>query len=95
MAVAPFTTDGDLALNPSVLDDEPILADLLRAAGFDLALKPGTWSLTDVQIDLLVPESLGGPGRRSARLGPLCRNETSRRWGLAPTKTVPQFGKAL
>lgn len=70
MAVAPFTTDGDLALNPSVLDDEPILAQALRAAGFDLAVNPGTWSLTDVQIDLLVPSSLAGPGRRGARLGP-------------------------
>lgn len=70
LAVAPFTTDGDLALNPNLLDDEPILAEALRAAGFDLAVNPGTWSLTDVQIDLLVPSSLGGPGRRSARLGP-------------------------
>jgi hypothetical protein len=70
LSVAPFTSDGDLALDPSVLDDEPILAEALRAAGFDLAVKPGTWSLTDVQIDLLVPSSLGGPGRRSARLGP-------------------------
>ncbi len=70
LTVAPFTSDGDLALNPTVLDDEPILAEALRAAGFDLAVKPGTWSLTDVQIDLLVPSSLGGPGRRSARLGP-------------------------
>jgi hypothetical protein len=69
MAVAPFTTDGDFALNPRVLDDEPILAEALRAAGFDLAITPGTWSLTDVQIDLLVPSSLGGPGRRGARLG--------------------------
>jgi hypothetical protein len=43
MAVAPFTTDGDLALNPRLLDDEPILAEALRAAGFALALKPGTW----------------------------------------------------
>jgi len=70
MAVAPFTTDGDLALNPNELDDEPILAEALRAAGFNLAVKPGTWILTDVHIDLLVPSSLGGPGRRSARLGP-------------------------
>jgi hypothetical protein len=70
MAVAPFTTDGDLALNPTILDDEPILAQALHAAGFDLAIRPGTWSLTGVQIDLLVPSSMGGPGRRSARLGP-------------------------
>ena len=54
------------ALNPAILDDEPMLAEALRAAGFDLAVKPGTWSLTGVQIDLLVPSSLGGPGRRRA-----------------------------
>jgi hypothetical protein len=70
MAVAPFTTDGDLAVDPSQLVDEPILADALRAAGFELVVKPGTWSLAGVQVDLLVPSSLGGPGRRSARLGP-------------------------
>jgi len=69
LAVAPFTSDGDLAVDPTVLDDEPILAEALRAAGFDLAVKPGTWSRADVQIDLLVPSSVGGPGRRSARLG--------------------------
>jgi hypothetical protein len=45
MAVAPFTTDGDLAINPGVLDDEPILAEALRAAGFGLAVNPGTWSM--------------------------------------------------
>lgn len=69
LAVAPYTSDGDLGINPDLLDDEPILAEALRAAGFELAVKPGTWSLTGVQIDLLVPSSLGGPGRRSARLG--------------------------
>jgi len=70
LQVAPFTSDGDLALNPSALDDEPILAEALSAAGFALAVKPGTWARDDVQIDLLVPSSLGGAGRRSARLGP-------------------------
>jgi hypothetical protein len=69
LQVAPFTTDGDLALNPSVLDDEPILAETLLAAGFALAVKPGTWARSNVQIDLMVPSSLGGAGRRSARLG--------------------------
>lgn len=70
LQVAPFTSDGDLALNPSVLDDEPLLAEALQAAGFALAVKPGTWARDEVQIDLLVPSSLGGAGRRSARLGP-------------------------
>jgi len=70
LQVAPFTTDGDLALNPDVLDDEPLLADAMLAAGFSLAAKPGTWARHAVQIDLLVPEAVSGAGRRSARLGP-------------------------
>lgn len=70
LQVAPFTSDGDLALNPEVLADEPLLAEALSRAGFTLAVKPGTWARSEVQIDLMVPASLGGPGRRSARLGP-------------------------
>ena len=69
LQVAPFTTDGDLALNPDLLDDEPLLAEALSAAGFSLALNPGTWTKDDIQIDLMVPMAVGGPGRRSARLG--------------------------
>lgn len=69
LAVAPYTTDGDLAIDPRKLDDEPELAATLQAAGFELAVRPGTWTMAEVQIDLLVPASLGGPGRRGARLG--------------------------
>jgi hypothetical protein len=32
LAVAPFTSDGDLAVNPTVLDDEPILAEAPSAS---------------------------------------------------------------
>lgn len=69
LAVAPFTTDGDLAIDPRHLDDEPALANVLEAAGFELAQRPGTWTMSKVQIDLMVPGSLGGSGRRGARLG--------------------------
>jgi hypothetical protein len=69
LAVSPYTTDGDLAIDPAELDDEPALVAMLEAAGFQLTLRPGTWSMSDVQIDLMVPGSLGGPGRRGARLG--------------------------
>jgi hypothetical protein len=69
LAVSPYTTDGDLAIDPRELDDEPELASTLEAAGFELTVRPGTWSMTEVQIDFLVPASLGGPGRRGARLG--------------------------
>jgi hypothetical protein len=36
IAVAPYTTDGDLTLNPSLLVDEPALETAMRSAGFDL-----------------------------------------------------------
>ena len=69
LAVSPYTTDGDLAIDPRALDDAPSLAATLESAGFALTVRPGTWSMSEVQIDLLVPASLGGPGRRGARLG--------------------------
>ena len=67
--VTPHTTDADLAFDPRELDDEPDLASTLEAAGFELTVRPGTWSMTEVQIDFMVPASLGGPGRRGAPLG--------------------------
>jgi hypothetical protein len=69
LAVTPYTTDGDLAIDPRELDDEPELKSTLKAAGFQLTIRPGTWSMAEVQIDFMVPASLGGPGRRGARLG--------------------------
>ena len=69
LAVSLFTTDADLVVDPRELDDAPDLASTLEAAGFELVLRPGTWSMTEVQIDFMVPASLGGPGRRGARLG--------------------------
>lgn len=72
LPVAPYTTDGDLAIDPRKLEDKTQLAAAMEAANFELTLKPGTWTLrqTDLQIDFLVPAALAGPGRRGARLGP-------------------------
>ena len=71
IAVAPYTTDADLALNPAVLADDPRLDALMRGAGFVPAPDQiGTWiGAHRVPIDLLVPEAVSGPGRRAARLG--------------------------
>jgi hypothetical protein len=77
IAVAPFTTDGDLGLVPELLQDEPQLARALETAGFMPTREIGIWVKHGwlagdevlVTIDLLVPETLGGPGRRAARLG--------------------------
>lgn len=78
IAVAPFTTDGDVAINPLTATDDPRLTEAMQAKHFVLHQEQiGTWiAIHDfdgqeigIAIDLLVPESLGGPGRRGARLG--------------------------
>jgi hypothetical protein len=84
LAVAPYTTDGDLAIDPRELDDEPALAATLKAAGFALTVRPGTWSVSEIQIDLLVPAALGGSGRRGARLGVHGSEVARKATGLEP-----------
>lgn len=93
LAVAPFTTDGDLALDPTQLRDVPRLGDAMEAAGFALHrhegghLEPGVWERSTtvdgrgylIPVDLIVPEAVAVlPGRRGARLG-LHGNQAARR----------------
>lgn len=72
LAVAPFTTDGDLAFDPSALADEPKIEEAMRSAGFVRSPdnnQIGTWISPDgVLIDLFVPDAVGGTGRRAAKL---------------------------
>lgn len=76
LAVAPFTTDSDLVLDPTRLQPHPLLEQTMAASGFRHGPQPGIWLKTthegerpvDVALDLLVPEGLGGGGRRGARL---------------------------
>lgn len=75
---ASYTTDSDLAIDPTTLADTPLLADLMTAAGFKLTQpdRPGIWGKSVVMdghdelipVDLIVPEALAGSGRRGARL---------------------------
>ncbi len=84
LAIAPFTTDGDLALDPTRLGNDPRLGDAMEAAGFTLHrhegghLEPGAWERSTVvdgrdyliPVNLIVPEAVAArPGRRGARLG--------------------------
>jgi len=78
LAVAEYTTDGDITIDPSALRSEPRLQDSLTAAGFTQDLQEvGRWLTTrqldadpvTVKVDLLVPEAVAGPGRRAARIG--------------------------
>src|SRR6059036_908845 len=84
IAVAPYTTDVDLAIDPSRVAAEPLLADALSAAGFRPdPIQPGQWtSGDDVRVDPMVPESLAGSGRRGADLGPHRRRVARRARGL-------------
>lgn len=70
LEVPPFTTDADLAINPDVLGPEPELVQTMQAAGFVRQQDPGIWKSihNGFTVDLLVPEALGGTGRRAARL---------------------------
>jgi hypothetical protein len=83
IAVAPYTTDGDLALDPALLGDEPQLEEAMSAAHFTLLLQqgghtePGMWvtrAIIDseevtVPVDLIVPKAVASGGSRGARLG--------------------------
>lgn len=76
LAVAPYTLDADLALVPTQLRALPDLTECLEAAGFRRTEHIGIWAKTvevqgrvgEVMVDFLVPDPLGGPGRRAARL---------------------------
>lgn len=82
IAVAVYTTDGDIVLNPAVLADDPKLDALMRSRGFAPDPNPshvGTWlEPGGVPVDLLVPEAVAGRGSRSADLG-LQGNRVARR----------------
>jgi hypothetical protein len=82
-SIAPYTTDGDFALDPRGLAATPNLDETLRAAGFEPKRSDdgtdviGTWTThaadvgQDIDVDVHVPiaASTGG-GTRAARLGP-------------------------
>lgn len=80
LAVTPYTTDGDLVVDPAVLAELPPLERALMDAGFHPKTRDsvGVWLTTrktsqqvdvNIAIDLLVPASVSpGTGRRAARL---------------------------
>ena len=79
LGVAEYTTDADLALDPTLLAEIPPLEQALDGAGFYGSTSAvGIWKTRrrtsasldiDVQVDLLVPTTVSpGTGRRAARL---------------------------
>lgn len=93
IAIAAFTTDADLALEPAILGDRPELERLLRDAGFEREdpNKPGAWvSMTTIDgeavrvpVDLMVPDAAAPTGsRRAVNLPGHDRMATRRATGL-------------
>ena len=69
-ALSPFTYDADLVLDPDLLGTSPTIVDAMSVAGFTLQNQPGLYRRgARSRVDLLVPEAVGGRGRRGARLG--------------------------
>jgi hypothetical protein len=97
VAVAPYTTDADLVVDPSTLGPVPLLESVMRNAGFHLAIAsnghiaPGMWVLECeidgtpmlIPVDLIVPDGNAPKGgRRGARLGPHGNRAARRSRGL-------------
>lgn len=77
LAVAEYTTDSDIVIDPTLLRGDPRLAEAMERAKFRLGPQPGIWlqdRIVDdipasVSVDLLVPAAVAGGGNRAARLG--------------------------
>ena len=57
----PFTTDADLAFDPSRLADKPLLATSMESAGFAFSGQPGIWHRTVTrpgEPDVTIPVDL-------------------------------------
>ncbi len=77
VALAEFTKDSDLAIDPRKLADFPRIEDAMQQAGFalgEVSPQPGLWFRKDgSEVDLMVPEMFAGApakGRRGARIRP-------------------------
>lgn len=96
LAVAPYTTDADITVDPQSLAPDPTIEAVMTAAGFAPLLQggsiePGIWVAKAVingremliPVDLIVPEGFAPPGgRRGARLGPHGNKAARRAIGL-------------
>lgn len=95
LAVASFTSDADIGVDPTLLHDKPLLEAAMAGAGFELlqSHQPGLWSRSeqvgdtpqDIGVDLLVAEAFSGRGRRSATIPPHDRMAARRVAGLEAT----------
>jgi hypothetical protein len=83
-AVAEYTTDADLLIEPSRLRAVPRLIEAMTAGGFTLdPHQPGTWiGAHSIEVDLIVPDVVAGAGRRAARISGHGKHAAKRALGL-------------
>ena len=83
LALPELTFDGDIAIDPRGLTNDPVLEEAMDRAGFELQENPGEWRKGSVLVDLMVPDLLSGPGgKRGARIPPHSRRSARRARGL-------------
>jgi hypothetical protein len=76
LAVPEYTTDADVVIDPGRLHSKPEIDQALTSVGFVRGPRVGAWTITkeldgravNVELDLMVPDAVGGAGRRAARL---------------------------
>lgn len=89
IALAEFTTDGDVALDPGRLGSVPLVEEAMRGAGFTpdpRSSAVGSWiSPRGVPVDLMVPEAMAGRGRRGVRIPPHDSKAMRRSRGIEAT----------
>ena len=86
VALAEYTTDGDVAIDPELLGSDPLIEKAMSDAGFRLDPRSdvvGTWiSPRGVSVDLMVPDAVAGAGRRGVQLPPHSHTAMRRARGL-------------
>lgn len=76
LPIAEHTTDADITIDPGLLQQTPEIESALTTAGFNRGRRIGAWVrirqvsgvAVNIELDLMVPDAVAGPGRRAARL---------------------------
>jgi len=83
VAVAEATKDSDIAIDVRILGEDPLIEEAMTHAGFHKDNQPGSWlNPGGIPVDLMVPESLAGAGRRGVDAPPHDRHALRRAVGL-------------
>jgi hypothetical protein len=103
LGVPEFTLDADITLDPALLREIPEIEAAMLGARFVRGNRVGVWIASrsvvgtpaNVEVDLMVPDTVGGPGRRAARLQGHAKEVARKTRGLEAAlvdKTVVSLG---